>query len=157
MKANALFDASQIEIKEDVSELDEILEYEQIILKISKAIYQYRCENDLTQTKLAQILDVNQVMISKLERGTYNPTIKLLYTLSRKLTKSSEWFIQVLKDIIQDLYKNKNIKYDLYEIYQDKINTEKKNNITYMKSGKNTYGGIFNGEIYCPSRHSIVR
>lgn len=100
-----LFDANSFEIKEDVSEIDEILEYEQILLSISKSITKYRKEKNLTQKQLAEKLNENQVMISKLERGNYNPTIKLLYDLSRKLTGSSELFIGVLKDIISNLNK----------------------------------------------------
>ena len=88
-----LFDANKIEIKEDVSSIDEVLEYEQILLSISKTIAKYRRDNILTQKELAKILGINQVMISKLERGNYNPTVKLLYNISRKLTKSSDLLI----------------------------------------------------------------
>ena len=94
---NNLFDANSIEIKSDVSKIDEVLEYEQILLSISKAIINYRKINHITQKELAKILAVNQTMISKLERGKYNPTIKLLYTISRKLTKSSDFFYKYFK------------------------------------------------------------
>ena len=80
---NKLFDANQIEIKSDVSNIDDVLEYEQLLLSISKTITKYRKDNKLTQKELAKILDINQVMISKLERGNYNPTIKLLHTMSK--------------------------------------------------------------------------
>ena len=83
-----LFSANDIKIKEDVSNIDTILDYEQILLVISKSIINYRIKNGLTQKELANKLQVNQVMISKLERGRYNPTVKLLYNISRKLTKS---------------------------------------------------------------------
>ena len=106
---NKLFDANKIEIKEDVSNIDEVLEYEQILLSISKTIVKYRKDNNLTQKQLAKVLGINQVMISKLERGNYNPTVKLLYNISRKLTKSSDFFINTLNDIINNLYKGKNI------------------------------------------------
>ena len=106
-----LFSANDIKIKEDVSNIDTILDYEQILLVISKSIINYRIKNGLTQKELANKLRVNQVMISKLERGNYNPTIKLLYNISRKLTNSSDLFIDTLKDIITNLYKTKNINY----------------------------------------------
>ena len=91
---NNLYDTNKEIIKNDVSDIDEVLEYEQILLSISKTITNYRAKNNLTQKELAEKLDVNQVMISKLEKGNYNPTIKILYTMSRKLTKTSDLFIE---------------------------------------------------------------
>ena len=149
---NKLFDAKSIPIKENVSNIDTVLEYEQILLAVSKAILHYRKEYNLTQKELAKKLNVNQVMISKLEKGNYNPTIKLLHSISRKLTDSSTLFIDMLKDIIVSLYKSQNIKYSLqfqkYETYQYGL----KNNITYLvcntsntkKGGKIIYGKINN-------------
>lgn len=149
---NKLFDAKSIPIKENVSNIDTVLEYEQILLSISKAISNYRRKYKLTQKELASRLNVNQVMISKLERGNYNPTVKLLHSISRKLTDSSNLFIDMLKDIIVSLYKSQNIKYSLqfqkYETYQYGL----KNNITYLvcntsntkKGGKIIYGKINN-------------
>ena len=161
MKINLdkLFDANEIEIKEDVSNIDNVLEYEQILLSISKTITNYRRENSLTQIDLAKKLKINQVMISKLERGNYNPTMKLLYNISRKLTKSSDLFINMLKDIITNLYKSRNIAYTIqfkkYETY--KYNDNKKDNITYLVNeynNKDNYGGMIYGEISSTSRLS---
>lgn len=156
---NKLFDANEIEIKEDVSNIDNVLEYEQILLSISKTITNYRRENSLTQIDLAKKLKINQVMISKLERGNYNPTMKLLYNISRKLTKSSDLFINMLKDIITNLYKSRNIAYTIqfkkYETYKYKDN--KKDNITYLVNeynNKDNYGGMIYGEISSTSRLS---
>lgn len=158
MKIDDLFDAYKYEIKEDVSNIDSVLEYEQILLCISRTIVRYREERGLTQKDLAKILDVNQAMISKLERGNYNPTIKLLYTISRKLTESSDLFINMLKDTITNLYKSKNIGYKIqfqkYETYKYNVNTEKKNNVTYLVNEYNNknYGGMIYGEIRSTSQ-----
>ena len=159
---NKLFDANEIEIKEDVSNIDEVLEYEQILLSISKTIAKYRNDNKLTQKELAKILENNQVMISKLERGNYNPTIKLLYTISRKLTKSSDLFINMLKEIITNLYKSKNVSYTIqfkkYETYKYNVNTKKSDNITYLVNeynNKEDCGGMIYGEINSTSRLSV--
>ena len=159
---NKLFDANELEINEDVSNIDEVLEYEQILLSISKTIAKYRSDNNLTQKELAKILKNNQVMISKLERGNYNPTIKLLYNISRKLTKSSNLFINMLKDIITNLYKSKNISYTIqfkkYETYKYDINNKKSDNITYLVNeynNKEKYGGMIYGEINNTSRFSV--
>lgn len=146
-----LFDANKIQIQEDVSNMDCILEYEQILLSISKVLMKYRNENNLTQKELARNLKINQVMISKLERGNYNPTIKLLYNISRSLTKSSDLFIKILMDIITSLYKSKNIGYNIqFEKHETfKFNIDK-NNITYLRNNyveNIKYGGDFYGQI----------
>ena len=155
---NKLFDANNITINADVSTIDNVLEYEQILLIISKTILKYREMHNLTQKELAQKLNVNQVMISKLERGNYNPTIKLLHSISRKLSNSSDLFISMLKDIIISLYKSQNITYSMkfkrYEIYQN----NNKDNITYLvcdnyntrNGGKMVYGKI-------NSRFTVIR
>lgn len=163
LKENNLFDANSIEIKSDVSNIDSVLEYEQILLSISKSISKYRKDNNLTQTQLAKLLNVNQVMISKLERGTYNPTFKILHNISRTLTKSSDLLIDTLKDIITNLYKSKNIgytiqftKHETYTAYN--TSSGRKNNITYLVNSynnKNDYGGMFYGEISSTSRLSV--
>lgn len=155
---NNLFDANSIQIKKDVSNIDNVLEYEQILLSISKTITNYRIRNKLTQKELADNLNINQAMISKLERGTYNPTIKLLYTISRKLTKSSDLFINMLKDMIINLYKSKEITYSIhfkrYETYQYNRNAD---NITYLDCGynKEDNGGMIYGKINSTSRLSV--
>ena len=157
---NNLYDANKVIIKDDVSDIDEVLEYEQILLSISKTIINYRNKNHLTQRELAKKLNINQVMISKLEKGNYNPTIKILYTISRKLMKTSDLFINMLKDIITNLYKSKEINYSIqfkkYETYKYNVNNGNKNNITYLVSDYNNkdYGGMFYGEINTTSRVS---
>ncbi|MGV8145202.1 MAG: ATP-binding protein [Alkaliphilus sp.] len=42
-------------------------------------------ENNLTQKQLADKLSVSQAMVSKLESGEYNPTVELLFKISKKL------------------------------------------------------------------------
>ena len=99
-------------------------------------------------------------MISKLEKGNYNPTMKILHTISRKLTNTSDLFINMLKDIITRLYKTKQIDYSMefrkYEIYKYTGNSEN-NNITYLVNNYNNkeYGGMFYGEISSTSRLSV--
>ena len=156
MDNNNLFDAKSIEITEDVSNIDEILEYEQILLSISKSIINYRKINDLTQKQLAEMLKVRQSMVVKLERGNYNATMKLLYSISRKLTDSSELFIEMLRDMITNLYKSKNIKYNMqYNIYE--TYTYNNDNITYLNNIKEGYGGTFYGEVNSTSKFSATR
>lgn len=101
MKINydKLFDPEEVEIKEDVSEIDAIVEFEEVLFAISEYIINYRKENKLTQKELAEKLKVNQTMISKLESGDYNPTFKQIYNMSQKLMNSSDLFVNILKNI----------------------------------------------------------
>lgn len=92
-------------IIEDMTDVDSILEYEDILFAISEKIITYRKENNLTQKDLAKILEVNQTMISKLESGRYNPTFKVIYNISRKLENSCNMFIDILDNIKERLCK----------------------------------------------------
>ena len=136
MKINydKLFNPDEVDIKEDVSEIDSIIEFEEVLFAISESIINYRKNSNLTQLQLAEKLNVNQTMISKLEKGDYNPTFKQIYNLSRKLTNSSEMFINILKSIEEKI---NNISAHEYKI---EIKPEK-----FMKSysfNKNKYNNI---------------
>lgn len=108
-----LFNPDDFNISEDMSEIDEILEFEEILFSISKAIINYRKENHLTQKEFAEKLKVNQTMISKLESGDYNPTFKTIYNISRKLENSSKMFIDILDEIKINLCKIAISKYQV--------------------------------------------
>lgn len=47
-----------------------------------------RVQNDLTQKDLAEIVGVSRQTINAIEKGEYNPTIKLCRKLCRVLGKS---------------------------------------------------------------------
>jgi transcriptional regulator with XRE-family HTH domain len=152
MNKNKLFDAKNMKVTEDTFDFDTMLEYEQILFCVSNAIINYRKEKEITQKQLAEMLKMQQAMISKLERGTYNPTFKMVYNVSRELTKSSDLFVKILKDIIKKIYDNKSIIYNLeyksYEKYEFKIDNSK-DNVAYLSEeyiGQNEYGGSYYGE-----------
>ena len=157
---NKLFNANNIKIKEDVSDIENALDYEQILLSISKTIIIYRKRNNMTQEELAKKLNVSQEMVSKLEKGNLNVTIKTLHNISVRLENSSNLFIQILKNIITELYKNKNIEqkfeFKIYETYRDN-NDEK--NITYINYNDDIddYGGMVYGKIDGGSKYAINR
>ena len=141
-------------ITENKNYMEEILEYEDILFEISKVIIKYRKENNLTQKALAEILTVNQVMISKLESGNYNPTFKQIHKISRKLTNSANLFTMVLQNIID----NMKLKYSI--IYDTKIseNDIKDENILFYSNYKytNAQKGGFYGKEKCTSQFSIA-
>lgn len=54
-----------------------------------------RVENDLTQSQLAQEVGVTRQTIGLIERGRYNPTLKLCLAIARAVGKTLDelfWF-----------------------------------------------------------------
>lgn len=158
MKINyeELMDFTNVEIKEDTSKIDEILEYEEILFEISKSLKKYRQENNLTQKQLAKILDFDQPMIAKLESGNYNPTFKQMHKISRKLTNSASLFIKVLENIVDNINHMYKTNYEV-TIKEKEYNKEAENNVIYMDkySYKYIQGGNY-GEEKCTSTISIA-
>ena len=127
-----LINFDEMEINEDTSEIDEIIEYEEILFEISKCLKKYRKENNLTQKELADMLEVNQAMISKLESGSYNPTFKQLHNISRKLTNSSHLLVNILENIVNNLNQMYETEYKV-TIKNEKYNkSTETSNIIYM-------------------------
>ncbi len=135
----------------------ETLELNEIYYSISKIIIEYRKENNLTQKQLAQKLGVNQTMISKIESGKYNPTFKLIYTISRKLTETTNMFKDTLREILKYLdevdYRlnikiienSKEQEYKIREYYKNSKNID---NVIYIKNYYcNQKGDTDNGKI----------
>lgn len=133
------------EIANKVSSVDIIVEYHEILLTISNALKEYRKENNLTQNELAKMLNESQAMISKLEAGKYNPTIKMMYDISRKLGDSSKWFVKILEKIAENLRALYTNNYDsTYTLnlksYSNVICFEK-----YRENERGGYNGKYNG------------
>lgn len=149
MKINydELLDFNEIEIEGDTSKIDEIIEYEEILFEISKSLKKYRKENKLTQKQLAKLLEFDQVMISKMESGNYNPTFKQLHKISRKLTNSASLLIDVLENIINDLNRMYKSTYEITIKKENYDDSDKKSNIIYMNNFIcDVKGGVFDAE-----------
>ena len=151
-----LMNFDEIEIKGDTSKIDEIIEYEEILFEISKSLKKYREENNLTQKQLAKLLGVDQVMISRLESGNYNPTFKQLHKISRKLTNSAVLFVNVLENIIDNLNQMYKTTYEV-TIKKEKYNNSNINSkIIYMNDFiYDLQGGNYDTE-KCTSSISIA-
>lgn len=122
-------------VKQEIKEVDFILEQEEILYTISESFIKYRQENNMTQGDLAKKLKVNQSMISKLESGNYNPTFKIIHKLTRTLSNSTEMFIKILENMIKNIKKVTDIDYSIkieensqYENYY-LSSKERKNNV----------------------------
>ena len=90
-------------------ELLKEIEYNEILFIISKELVNYRDENQLKQEDLAKKLNVSQVMVSKMESGKYNYTIKTLVNLWNSLsTEKINFGARLLNKIINKIVKNYN-------------------------------------------------
>ena len=55
------------------------------MVEISTIFIKYRVKNNISQRALAKRLGISQAMVSKLESGDYNPSIRLLCESFQKL------------------------------------------------------------------------
>lgn len=85
------------------------IEYNEILFIISKELVNYRDENKLKQEDLAKKLNMSQVMISKMESGKYNFTIKSLVNLWNILsTDNLNFGARLLSRMYAKIVKNYN-------------------------------------------------
>ena len=88
----------------------ELFELESILDRIAFKFIHYRIDNNITQKDLANKLEISQSMVSKLESGEYNPTVKLLWEICKKL--NWDFSISIDRKKCEDYYKTvfKNLK-----------------------------------------------
>lgn len=84
MKKNVILDP-QDWINDVSSVAKEMYALDDILYDLSVKLIEFRFERNLKQKDLAKILDVSQAMVSKLESGEYNPTVELLWKISKKI------------------------------------------------------------------------
>lgn len=74
-------------------------EVEDLLVDIASEFINYRAKNDMSQKDLAEKLQITQAMVSKLESGEYNPTVKMLFEIAQKLSwKFGIQFESVVKE-----------------------------------------------------------
>lgn len=125
---NVLFDPFSVEIEES-DEISEALDYTDILVEVSRALVNYRKKQSLTQKQLSKILNMKQSMISKLESGEYNATLKMLLKISYTLEKDSSLFLDIIENIKKVLIRKKqyneiNLKKDyIYKVMNNNTKT----------------------------------
>lgn len=122
---NVLFDPFSVEIEESV-EISEVLDYTDILVEVSRALVNYRKTQSLTQKQLSKILNMKQSMISKLESGEYNATLKMLLKISYTLEKDSSLFLDIIENIKKVLIRKK--QYNEINLNKDYIYKVMNNN-----------------------------
>jgi len=85
MKKKTLVDVNTFFENED-DEFKKAMELEDMLVDIACEFINYRAANDLTQKELAEKLQITQTMVSKLESGEYNPTVRMLFEIAEKLS-----------------------------------------------------------------------
>lgn len=85
MKKELLVDAYAF-FEEESSESKREMQVEDLLVDIACEFINYRAKNGLSQKELAEKLQMTQAMVSKLESGDYNPTVKMLFEIAQKLS-----------------------------------------------------------------------
>ncbi|MFL0250632.1 helix-turn-helix domain-containing protein [Clostridium neuense] len=68
-----------------INEAKERFELDDILCKIAMMIFSYRISHNLSEKELADKLQTNQEIVSKLESGEFVPNIEQLWVISKKL------------------------------------------------------------------------
>ena len=146
-----LFDPYSIEIEES-SEVNEILNYSDILTEIARTLIDYRNKNNLTQEDLAKKLNMNQSMVSKLESGRYNATFKMLLKISYTLEKNSHLFLKIIEDIRNVLEYKEEYK-NIMSIGKYKCKLDYNISNIYLFNNKNK--SIYEKKITCNQEYKL--
>lgn len=146
-----LFDPYSIEIEES-SEVNEILNYSDILTEIARTLIDYRNKNKLTQEDLAKKLNMNQSMVSKLESGRYNATFKMLLKISYTLEKNSQLFLKIIEDIRNVLEYKEEYK-NIMSIGKYKCKLDYNISNIYLFNNKNK--SIYEKKITCNQEYKL--
>ena len=146
-----LFDPYSIEIEES-SEVNEILNYSDILTEIARTLIDYRNKNKLTQEDLAKKLNMNQSMVTKLESGRYNATFKMLLKISYTLEKNSHLFLKIIEDIRNVLEYKEEYK-NIMSIGKYKCKLDYNISNIYLFNNKNK--SIYEKKITCNQEYKL--
>lgn len=113
-------------------QLLENVDYNDMLFCVSKTLVDYRNHFNYTQEDIAKELNMSQVMISKIESGKNNLSLKVLVKIWNKLSRKDYNFSAVLLNrMLKKAKENYDIKYNVNKVFYTVI--EDKNN-DYSKS-----------------------
>lgn len=72
--------------EDESNEFKRELAVEDLLVDIACEFINFRVKNKMSQKDLAEKLQITQAMVSKLESGEYNPTVKMLFEIAQKLS-----------------------------------------------------------------------
>ena len=98
----------------EINDLDKDFNYMDIISVIARDFYKERCRLKMNQKEFSKKLGISQAMLSKIEVGKINPSIKFLNDLTWKVSNNSDFLIKNINDILIVL---NNSKYKANETY----------------------------------------
>ncbi|MBL4932336.1 helix-turn-helix transcriptional regulator [Clostridium paridis] len=61
-----------------------------------------RAEKNITQEKLAEDIDVSRGTILEIERGTFNPSLKLAFKIAQYFDKRVDDIFELLQEDVED-------------------------------------------------------
>lgn len=79
VEAYTFFEEERREFKQEMA-------VENLLVDIACEFINFRVKNKMSQKDLAEKLQITQAMVSKLESGEYNPTVKMLFEIAQKLS-----------------------------------------------------------------------
>lgn len=113
-------------------ELLENIDYNDMLFCVAKTLIDYRNYFNYTQEDIAKELNMSQVMISKIESGKNNLSLKVLVKVWNKLSRKDYNFSAILLNrMLKKAKENYDIKYNVNKVFYTVIE-EKKND--YAKS-----------------------
>lgn len=72
--------------EEESNELKQEMAVDDLLVDIACEFINFRVKHKMSQKDLAEKLQMTQAMVSKLESGDYNPTVKMLFEIAQKLS-----------------------------------------------------------------------
>ena len=99
-------------------ELLENIDYNDMLFCVAKTLIDYRNYFNYTQEDIAKELNMSQVMISKIESGKNNLSLKVLVKVWNKLSRKDYNFAAILlNNMLKKAKENYDIKYNFNKVF----------------------------------------
>lgn len=99
-------------------QLLENVDYNDMLFCVSKTLVDYRNHFNYTQEDIAKELNMSQVMVSKIESGKNNLSLKVLVKIWNKLSRKDYNFSAILLNrMLKKAKENYDIKYNVNKVF----------------------------------------